>query len=53
MPDLASFNVGRHTRGDAIGHKAERPMIRVIPKSEFTVLNNIENVLSALFGLSV
>ena len=53
LPDLSSFKVARHTKGDATGHKAERPMIRVVPKGRFNSLNTIEEVLGALFGLSV
>ena len=53
LPDLASFKVARHTKGDATGHKAERPMIRVIPKGRFKSLGTIEEVLGVLFGLWV
>jgi len=53
LPDLASFKVARHTKGDATGHKAERPMIRVVPKGRFMSLATIEELLGVLFGLSV
>ncbi len=53
LPDIASFKVARHTKGDATGHKAERPMIRVIPKGRFKSLGTIDEVLAVLFGLSV
>lgn len=50
LPDLRSFKMALHTKGDATGYKAERPMIRVVPKGRFTPLDTIEDVLSALFG---
>ncbi len=52
LPNLSSFKVARHTKGDATGHKAERPMLRVIPKGRFRRLDSIEDVLRALFGIS-
>jgi hypothetical protein len=53
LPDLASFKVARHSKGDATGHKADRPMIRVIPKGRFTAVATIKGLLGVLFGISV
>ncbi|HXV60169.1 MAG TPA: hypothetical protein VEK15_05710 [Vicinamibacteria bacterium] len=53
LPDLTSFNVARHTKGDATRHKAERLMIRVIPKARFKSLATIDELLAVLFGISV
>ncbi|TDJ71419.1 MAG: hypothetical protein E2O39_08410 [Planctomycetota bacterium] len=50
LPDLRSFKIARHTKGDATGHKALRPMIRVVPKGRFTRLDTIEDVVGVLFG---
>ena len=53
LPDLKKFKVARHTKGDAAGHKAERPMHRVVPKGQFETLNTINDVVEALFGFAV
>ena len=50
LPSLSKFKVAKHTKGDATGKKAERPMIRVVPKSKFEKLSEIEEVLARLFG---
>ena len=42
--------VGRHTKGDRNGVKAERPNTRIFPKSRFRRLATIEEVAAALFG---
>ncbi len=48
---LQHLKVAKHTKGDATGKKAERPMIRVIPKSKFEKLNSIPDVVHRLFGI--
>ena len=53
LPDLERFRVARHTKGDASGHKAERPMLRVVPKSAFEELHSMEEVAKRLFGIRV
>ena len=40
LPDLGSFKVARHSKGDVTGHKAERPMIRVVPTRKFESLGS-------------
>ena len=52
LRSLKGFKVARQTRGDASGHKGERPEIRVVPKSEFKTLDTVEEVIEALFGLT-
>jgi hypothetical protein len=52
LPGLDSFKVAKHTKGNALGTKAERPNIRMVPKSKFRVIPNIEELYGALFGTS-
>ena len=42
--------IGRHTKGDRTGKKAERPNIRVLSKSKFEVLDTMNQVVEKLFG---
>ena len=51
LPDLSRFKVARHTKGDASGRKAERPMVRVIPKGKFDRIPNMDQLAQRLFGL--
>lgn len=50
LPDLTACKVARHSKGNALGHKAERPNLRVVPRSGFKRLESIEALYSALFG---
>lgn len=50
LPDLANLKVGRHTKGDAQGVKAERPNIRVVPLARFERLADIDALVVRLFG---
>jgi hypothetical protein len=52
LPDLQKFRVARHTKGDATGYKAERPMLRLIPKGSFRNVDSIAELVELLFGLS-
>jgi len=47
---LRTFKVATHTKGDATGHKAERPGSRVVPKSAFTKIDSTRELLERLFG---
>jgi hypothetical protein len=49
LPELDG-KVGRHTKGDRNGVKAERPNTRVVSRSWFRRLATIEEVAAALFG---
>ncbi len=50
-PSLEYFKTGKHTKGDAQGVKKERPLIRRVPKSKFSKLSGINELLGKLFGL--
>lgn len=50
LPALAGLKVGKHTKGDSTGHKAERPNIRVIPKGRFERIETVAGLVHRLFG---
>jgi hypothetical protein len=52
LPALDGFKVGKHSKGDSTGKKNDRPSIRLVPKSRFTRMKNIRNLVETLFGLS-
>jgi len=43
--------VGRHSKADSSGYKAERPNIRLVRKSQFSSLATMDDVAQALFGM--
>ncbi|MBN4046535.1 hypothetical protein JYU02_00895 [bacterium AH-315-P15] len=49
LPPLGD-RVGKHTKGDQTGKKAERPNIRILNKGEFSKLETVDAVAQALFG---
>lgn len=49
LPPLGD-RVGKHTKGDRTGLKAERPNIRILAKGQFSVLATMDDVTQALFG---
>lgn len=49
LPDISGLGIARHTKGDAQGYKAERPDIRVVPKSRFVRFDTADEVFAALF----
>ncbi|GAB3479892.1 hypothetical protein [Azotobacter salinestris] len=51
LPPLGDFRVARHTKANALGVKAERPNIRVIPKGRFRRVESVEALHRALFGI--
>lgn len=51
LSDISDFPIAKHTKGNADGIKNERPSIRVISKSKFTVLNTIEELYETLFKI--
>lgn len=51
LPSLDGFRVGRHTKGNAEGLKAERPSIRVISKGQFVAVRTTQELLGVLFGV--
>ncbi|MCH4813071.1 hypothetical protein [Vreelandella neptunia] len=50
LPSLDGLKVAKHTKGNQSGFKAERPNIRVLPKSWFKNFSSIDEVYEALFG---
>ena len=48
-PDLGN-KIGKHSKADANGYKAERPNTRVISKSSFTKLQTTSELVEWLFG---
>jgi hypothetical protein len=51
IPSLSDFKTAKHTKGNAQGVKAERPNLKVIPKSQFKKLDSVEELVKYLFGL--
>ena len=51
LPSLDAFKVATHTKGNSLGRKTERPMIRVIPKSKFAPLPDLAALVELLFAL--
>lgn len=52
LPDIESFKIAKHTKGNAQGVKAERPNQRVINKGKFKRIDSIEGLWDQLFGHS-
>ncbi len=50
LPDLSTFKVAKHTKGNADGVKLERPNMRVIPKARFESIATIDELVLKLFG---
>lgn len=50
LADIRRFKIGKHAKANAEGIKAERPDIRVVPKSQFQLLSTIDEVFEMLFG---
>ena len=51
LPDITTFPVAKHTKGNAEGVKAERKNIRIITKGKFTKIDSIFGVIEKLFGM--
>ena len=51
LPDLASYPVAKHTKGNSEGIKLERPNLRLVPIRAFTALSSIDDVLLHLLAL--
>jgi hypothetical protein len=50
LPDITAFKVARHTRANAQGIKKERPNQRSIPKSRFTLVPGLDELVTLMFG---
>ena len=53
LPSLDCFRVGKHTKGNKDGVKAERPSIRVVPKGSFERIDTTAELVTQLFGLGM
>jgi hypothetical protein len=51
LPDLSSFAVAKHTKGNAQGVKALRPNLRTLPLSAFEPVPTIPELAERLFGI--
>ena len=49
LPPLGD-RIGKHTKGDRTGRKAERPNIRILAKGQFEALATMDAVVAELFG---
>jgi hypothetical protein len=50
LPSMEAFPVARHSRGNALGIKKERPNLRVVAKRMFRTVETIEELYKTLFG---
>jgi len=50
LAELQGFKVAKHTKANVKGIKAERPNIRVVPRTSFTYIESIEALYAELFG---
>ena len=52
LPNLsaAGYDVVKHSKANAKGVKSERPNLRNVPRSAFTKLDTVEELVMALFG---
>jgi hypothetical protein len=50
MPDIIDGKIVRHTKGNSLGQKLERPKLREVRKSAFVKIANVEGLLDALLG---
>jgi hypothetical protein len=49
LPDLGC-RVARHSKGNSVGEKTERPIHRVVTRGRFEALDDIGQVIQKLFG---
>ncbi|GAB2580737.1 hypothetical protein GCM10027034_09760 [Ramlibacter solisilvae] len=52
LPELTSFPVAEHTKGNAQGVKALRPNLRTLPLSAFDHVPTIPKLAEKLFGIA-
>jgi hypothetical protein len=51
LPDLSSFAIAKHTKGNAQGVKTNRPNMRVVPLSAFEPVASVSLLAERLFGI--
>ena len=49
LPELSSFKIAKHTKGNSKGVKLERPNFRVVPKSQFELVSSVSDLCVKLF----
>ena len=50
LPDIMNFQVAKHKKANAQGKKSDRPNLRRIPRSKFTQIDSMDDVIERLFG---
>jgi hypothetical protein len=50
LPDIRSFPVAKHTKGNAQGVKAFKPNIRVVNRVQFQEITSVAELVERLFG---
>jgi len=50
LPELGSFPLARHTKGNALGFKAARPNLRVLKRAAFEKVASVPELVERLFG---
>lgn len=50
LAEISGFRVTKHTRANVKGKKGQRPAYRVVRKSKFDRLEDVEQVVTRLFG---
>lgn len=51
LPGIKGFKFGKHSKGDSTGKKNERPSIRLVPKTKFSRMDSIRDLVEQLFGV--
>ena len=49
LPDILAHKIGKHSKANALGEKCERPLTRVVKKTEFTRMSSITELVHCLF----
>lgn len=50
IPEFSHMRMTKHSKGNALGVKTERPNHRTIPRSKFEKIDSLDTVLERLFG---
>lgn len=51
LPDLSSYKIATHTKGNAEGVKTQRPNHRVVPIGKFKRIESMDVLIEVLFGI--
>ncbi len=52
LPDIEHLRVAKSTRGDSSGAKPERVRMRVVPRSQFVVVDTVSALVDRLFDVA-